>query len=169
MLSVSSPAALGGIESAFGGFRLADGTLETIGNGSYDRSFSVEPTGVAVIKNEGNLHLSRLNVSSGCLIKRGAGRLVVEPESVGKVKLAARHGTDSDGWDPNPKNADFDDAGTPPSGGYLGFNVAEGEVVLKGDSTVEFSEPYGCMVGMQTGSGSIPPSLTIDGATASFA
>ena len=169
MLSVSSPAALGGVESAFGGFRLADGTLETFGDGSYGRPFSVEAQAAAVIKNEGDLRLSRMNVSSGCLIKRGAGRLTVEPDGAGAVKLAAMHGTDDDGWDPSPKNADFDDAGTPPTGGYLGFNVAEGEVVLKGDSTVEFSDPYGCMVGMQTGSGAIPPVLTIDGATASFA
>ena len=168
MLSVTSPLALGGVESAPGGFRLADGTLEILNGGAYERPFSVEAAGAAVVKNEQELRLCDLNVVSGCLIKRGAGQLTIEPRAGSKVKLAAVHGTDSDGWDPNPMSAVFNDAGAPPTGGYLGFNVAEGEVVLKGDATTEFSEPYGCLIGMQTDSGKIFPSLTVDGATARF-
>ena len=168
ILSAVSPAALGGVETAPGGFRLAGGTLEVAGSGAYRRPFSVEAAGAAVVKNEQELRLCDLNVASGCLIKRGAGQLTIEPRAGSKVKLAAVHGTDSDGWDPNPKSAVFNDAGAPPTGGYLGFNVAEGEVVLKGDATTEFSEPYGCLVGMQTDSGKVFPSLTVDGATARF-
>ena len=168
MLSVTSPLALGGVETAPGGFRLAGGTLEVAGSGAYRRPFSVEASAAAVVKNDGDLHLSGFNAVSGCLVKRGAGRLTIEAENGGRVLLAVSKGTDTDGWDPNPKSAVFNDAGAPPTGGYLGFNVAEGEVVLKGDATTEFREPYGCLIGMQTDSGKVFPSLTVDGATARF-
>ena len=50
----------------------------------------------------------------------------------------------------------------------MGFNVAEGELVLKGDSMTSFTCPKSVMIGMSTSNGTEEPALTLDGVDASF-
>ena len=80
--------------------------------------------------------------------------------------LTRDQGTSTNDWDPNPIGANLDDDGAAPTEGYMGFNVAEGELVLKGDSTTSFRASNNVMVGLRTSKGTVQPALTVDGAKA---
>jgi hypothetical protein len=124
-----------------------------------------------VIKNAGDLDVAKMSVTSGDLVKRGAGRLTVRAPAASTTILTTDNGSSTNGGNgPTTEAADLGDDGTAPTAGYMGLNVAEGELVLKGDgdlSTV-FKAENGVMVGLQTDIGTVQPALTVDGAKASF-
>ncbi len=101
----------------------------------------------------------------GALIKRGSGRLVFDASKGGCSQLAAgKGGHYDDGMLANENKAlfEFADDGTPPAFGFGGFNVAGGEVVIRG--TGEKVSCKGAIhVGLRTSTDcGAQPSLTID-------
>ena len=172
LFSVPSVAALGCNAKGNNTFLLGGGTLEFTSSTAetYPGTLIIDAGAntAAVIKNEGDLEVKGLSVVSGDLVKRGAGTLTIAPPS-GTTTLAVDHGTAANSYDPaNRGNVVFAEDGTAPTCGYLGLNVAEGELVLKGDASTVFDVQRMAMVGMNTTDGTVQPALTIDGATVSF-
>ena len=172
LFSVPTAAALG-----FGGgldvFALRGGTLEFTSTSpeSLPGSIIVDAGSktAAVVRNAGDLVVAGLSLESGDLVKRGAGRLVVDSTGGGEVTLTRDDGTSTNGWDPSTHAADLNDSGIAPTTGYMGLNVAEGALVLKGDASATFDAPNCVMVGMRTSEGVAQPELVVDGAKANLA
>lgn len=170
-LSADSIGALGYIS---GGLTLAGGTFEYLGtdpdNQTYGGSLNVAAANAAdavIIKTDYDFTLSGAAVTQGDLIKRGVGKLTIAPGPGTTTVLTHDNGHATNGWDPDNYSTAFafPEDGSAPDHGYLGFNIAEGEVVLKGDSTTVFTGSHGVMVGMNTSDCLAAPKLTIDGAT----
>lgn len=173
LLSVPSVAALGYASDAVDGLTLSGGTFEYTGAG--DETYAGDVTVAApvnltsvVVKADAPLTLKSLQVEKGCLVKRGVGTLTVAPAANTTLTLSQCTGR-SDGVNQAPvatERMEFDEFGTPPPKGFLGFNVAEGEMVLKGDETTTFDIPHTMMVGGRMDSTAAQAQLTIDGARA---
>ena len=122
----------------------------------------------AVIKADSPLTIGRIGVSSGCLVKRGAGDLVLDPGS-GTFTLSWDEGkTDGRAWGPTNR-VEFSNDGGSPSDGFGGFSIAEGSLVLKGSRDTVFNIPNTTMIGLRTTEIAVQPRLVVDGACANVA
>ena len=174
LLSVPCAAALGYAEGASDGVTIQGGVLSftSAEEDRYDGpvTFAGATKACTVIKNNGDLTLGGLRVQSGDFLKRGVGKLTIAPPSGTTWELTADNGSTETGWDPTDTSAlVFSDDAAVPDHGYLGFNVAEGEVVLKGDATTVFSSKHNVLVGPNVESCDAIQTLTVDGATAYLA
>jgi hypothetical protein len=133
-----------------------------------------------VIKTDSDTLLKNLTVSNGALIKRGAGRLTVEASSSASTTLQSGYGPllkDDNYRVESTTLVDFAADGTAPAPEnrqYAGFNVAEGEMIIKGTPgvTKTVNLKTGCCIGMNIvgdASGFAQPALTIDGASVNAA
>lgn len=128
-------------------------------------------TNAAVLKADQPTTLGALQLKSGAILKRGAAALTIDPGPNTKTVLSVGNGWAAVGgaWPaPVDQVAVFDEDGTPPSVGFTGFGVAEGELVLKGDETTEFSIPNTSSVGIRATPVAVQPVLTVDGAKLTF-
>ena len=132
-------------------------------------------TNAVIVKADSDVRLSDLTVSNGALIKRGRGKLTIEASETKNTTLYSGYGATA-----QPNNyrvvtstlVDFAADGSAPSPSaqqYAGFNVAEGEVVIVGDTnrTQQVKICTGCCVGINTAGDAATfaqPVLTIDGA-----
>ena len=117
------------------GIRQTGGTLafcapeEGTANTSYTLVTPAD-NAAAVIKTDVDTTIrGAISVSKGAIIKRGAGKLTLN--STKDVTLSLGHGVNG----LSRTVMSFDEDGTPPTTGYAGFNVAEGEVELTGGKT----------------------------------
>jgi hypothetical protein len=110
-----------------------------------------------------------ITVDGGAIIKRGKAPLTLNPPSGATVNLAPSSGANTGGDPLSPYSIGdlSDNSGALPTSGYLGFNIAEGEVRLVGDANTTFLF-HTAMIGVSALNGLVQPSLTIDGAKADF-
>ncbi|MBQ6330530.1 MAG: hypothetical protein IJI35_16040, partial [Kiritimatiellae bacterium] len=175
LLSAASVGAIGiSPESAFG-LKLTGGTFEYRGDGTpatlpgalWLATPNVKsPVGLKI---ESPLTVCDVTVDGGAIIKRGVAPLTFAPPSGTTLTLAPSTGTG--GGDPTSPYSigDLsDETGALPTSGYNGFNIAEGEVRLVGDSSTTF-RLNNAMIGVSATNGRVQPSLAIDGAKVDFA
>jgi hypothetical protein len=174
-LSVGTFGALGYRPGFGGGLFLKGGTFEYRGDGSeasLPGTLTVahpENHSPVLIKTESPVTVNGAIVKSGSIIKRGAAPLTFAPPSGTTTELAPYNGTG--GGDPAPPYSIGDISGRSdlqPQSGYSGFNIAEGEVRLAGDSNTVFKISQGAMIGVSAVGGREQPALTIDGASVDF-
>lgn len=123
-----------------------------------------DKTAAVVLKADAPLSLGGLVAQSGALVKRGAASVTVRLPAGVTNALTSSHGTSVNGWDPADASVfAFDVSGAAPTTGYLGFNVAEGNVTLTGGEGACFKLPNLSQVGMPVSDGLAQPSLTVDG------
>ena len=149
--------------------KLGDGTLRIAEGASCAKSslqlVSSNVTSAVVLDNAADLTVESFVPTSGALIKRGKGRLTIDASSGKCEQLAAGIGDHySDGMLQSGHNVlfAFAEDGMPPQFGFGGFNVAGGEVVVRGNGN-----KVGCKgavhVGLRTSTDcGAQPSLTID-------
>ena len=175
ILGVSSYAAAGLGAATLGGLKLAGGVFAY-----QDGEEKVLPCALSVcsgkadapvgIKVDSPLVVKSLQASGGALIKFGTAPLVFEPPSGSVVNLTPSGGTsDGDPKAPYSIGSVDLDKWTTPASGYKGFNIAEGEVVLRGDKDTTFELVKGLMIGVSATDGAVQPALTIDGAKVKLA
>ena len=179
--TVSSPGAL---DNLAGSFTLTDDTLAF--SNSADGSemtistpitlkSAISSTNALIVKTDCDVRLRNLAVEKGALIKRGAGKLTVEASASESTVLQS-------GYGPLPYSSNYRVTGgtlvefaadgsvpAPEGRQYAGFNIAEGEMVIKGESGVSKTVDLktGCCIGMNVaGDDSVfaQPALTVDGA-----
>ena len=175
LLSAASVGAIGISEDSAFGLKLTGGTFEYRGDGTpatlpgalWLATPNVRsPVGLKI---ESPLTISDVTVDGGAIIKRGVAPLTFAPPSGTTLTLAPSAGTG--GGDPTSPYSigDLsDETGALPTSGYNGFNIAEGEVRLVGDSSTTFR--LNCaMIGVSATNGRVQPSLVVDGAKVDFA
>ena len=176
ILSVGSMAPLGWDAESVAGVTIMADTFEYTGDGETMPGSLVfngtNRTAAVVLKNEGDLTVTNISTVSGAPIKRGAGMLTVTPPSGSTTTLAVWHGSSADNnhYDPG-SYAPFSFAadGQAPTNGYLGFNVAEGKVVFRGDATTTVSIPYTIGIALcNSDAVSAAPALVFDGVKANL-
>ena len=132
-------------------------------------------TNAVIVKADSDVRLKDLTVSNGALVKRGKGRLTIEASDTKNMTLYSGLGPTTSGNKYRVVTStlvDFAADGTAPAPSakqYAGFNVAEGEVVIKGNTNVtrQVKIKTGCCIGMNTAGDAataVQPELTIDGA-----
>ena len=144
-----------------------DGTSATLPGALHLASPSVSsPIGLKI---DSPLTVCDITVDGGAIIKRGKAPLTLNPPSGATVDLAPSNGSNVGGDPSSPYSIGdlSDNSGALPSSGYLGFNIAEGEVRLVGDANTKFTINT-AMIGVSALNGLVQPSLTIDGAKADF-
>lgn len=170
-LVVSNAAAFAGATLTLG-----NGTLEipetvTIVDGGRLAIAATNAKNAVVVDNAGDATFTGLDITKGCLVKRGRGTLTLDL-SDGKSESVAR----SDGGYQagggvfaNASAWAFDEDGTPPSFGYAGLSVMGGELVIKGDGRTSVKTAGAIVVGTHTTSdcGS-QPILTLDNLKLNF-
>jgi len=179
VFSVRDASVLSGVAA----FHLKDGTFEFVGDGSGVQqtlpcplvccASKVSDTldDIVDLKIESPLAVTNILLESGCIFKRGVGTLTFAPAPGLTTALSVNNGTNGG----NGMPVCFDvgniasDAWPHPTTGYSGFNVAEGEVVLVGDSETTFLIPHKVSVGLRSSGARAIPSLVVDGARAELA
>ena len=175
LLSVASIGAIGISDFSSLGLKLMGGTFEYRGDGTsatlpgalHLASPSVSsPIGLKI---DSPLTVCDITVDGGAIIKRGKAPLTLNPPSGATVNLAPSNGSNVGGDPSSPYSIGdlSDNSGALPTSGYLGFNIAEGEVRLVGDADTTFLF-HTAMIGVSALNGLVQPSLTIDGAKADF-
>ena len=166
---ISNESALDGIHHISSG----DGTLafQSGLNVSYPPSAtfalsSANSNGAVVFECDGDVTLSSFTPESGVMIKRGAGRLVLDA-TAGKISALSLSPGNSDTSKVvvDESLQSFPSDGTPPAGGFAGFTVSEGEVVVKGSSSEALRIFGRILVGMNAGTVRAQPALTFDKVT----
>ena len=176
ILSVGSVASLGWDAESVAGVVIRTDTFEYTGDGETMPGSLVfngtNRTAAVVLKNEGDLTVTNISTVSGAPIKRGAGTLTVTPPSGSTTTLAVWHGSSADNNHYDPGSfAPFSFAadGAAPQTGYLGFNVAEGKIVFRGDATTTVSIPYTIGIALCNNDAvSVAPALVFDGVKANL-
>ncbi|HNX04400.1 MAG TPA: hypothetical protein PKI32_02800, partial [Opitutales bacterium] len=122
-----------------------------------------------VIKNESDLTVDSLTTSAGLLVKRGAGRLVIETSN--SVALGSTAGLDvKNSGTPNSSQVTFGSGGLP-SGSWTTLTIAEGELVLRGTSdsaAFTMSGTAASYVGIPVATVAAQPGLVVDHASATL-
>ena len=134
-------------------------------------------TNTVIVKADSDVRLKDLTVSKGALIKRGAGRLTIEASETKNTKLSADREYGATRSDVNYRVINSSllefaadgSAPAPSAQQYAGFNVAEGEVVIVGDTnrTQQVKALTGFCIGVNVAGDAATfaqPMLTIDGA-----
>lgn len=174
--SVASYGALGLSASGVGDLKLCGGTFEYCGDGQpAELPCTLEISSEDVhdpigLKIESPLTVRSVNVSGGVILKRGAAPLTFAPPA-GSETVLASHNNGAGAADPSSPYSIGDISGrtdVQPQTGYMGFNIAEGEVRLVGDSDTLIKSEYGTMIGVSATGGREQPALTIDGAKVDF-
>lgn len=183
-LTARTPGALDSVSPDRQTVTIGDGTLRIAGDPTdeetrLDRDVVLETSAAskaAVIDTDANVTFGTLSSTAGALIKKGRGRLTFEIG--GEAKTASSSGNLVSAGTPVNFSAD----GTPPTEGFGGLTVAEGEVVLRGtlstapsDASQAFSMADALKLGTATTNVlSASPRLTVDhayvyfGATTSY-
>lgn len=117
-----------------------------------------------VLKNDGALTVRDIQVLSGALIKRGAGRLTIASTTESALNLSSGNGECAQNGVPTANVIPFNDDGAVPTKGYAGLNVAEGEMLITGAGSQIVANNAIC-IGLPTANGTAEPALTVDGAT----
>ncbi|MBR2982071.1 MAG: hypothetical protein IKC80_02455, partial [Kiritimatiellae bacterium] len=149
--------------------RLGDGTLQVA---PYCRLppfalvlASTNTKGAVVVDNASDITVDDFKAESGALIKRGAGTMTIDVSKGCPGGLAAGtggHANDGLLASANRKLFAFADDGTPPAFGFGGFNVAGGELVVRGNGGA-VSCKGAIHVGLRTSTDcGAQPSLTLD-------
>ncbi len=164
MLSLASFAASGMAGAAFRQATLDGGTLELRDGAAGTMPFSLVVQGgekeAVGFKNDADVTVTSASVTGGDIVKRGAGTLTFD---MAGATLSADNGTCILNGNPATGQQYFPSNGVMPTAGYCGFNVADGEVVLK---TGTYSIPNAIAVGLVTLDVSdAEPAFTVDGAT----
>ncbi len=174
--SVASYGALGLSASGVDNLKLCGGTFEFCGDGQPAElpctlEISSEDVHAPVgLKIESPLTVRSVSVSGGVILKRGAAPLTFAPPA-GSETVLASHNNGAGAADPSSPYSIGDISGrtdVQPQTGYMGFNIAEGEVRLVGDSDTLIKSEYGTMIGVSATGGREQPALTIDGAKVDF-
>lgn len=131
-------------------------------------------TNAVVLKADGDVLLKNLSVEAGAIIKRGAGKLTVEASATESTNLQSGYGplSASNYRVMTETLVEFAEDGTAPAPSgrqYAGFNIAEGEMVIKGEPDVsrQVDLVTGCCIGMNVAGDPaefVQPVLTVDGA-----
>ena len=132
-------------------------------------------TNAVVVKADSDVRLKDLTVSKGALVKRGKGKLTIEASETKNTTLSSGYGATLSGNNYRVLSSSlvaFAADGTAPAPEdqqYAGFNVAEGEVVIEGDTnrTMQVKAVTGFCIGMHVAGDTsmfAQPTLTIDGA-----
>lgn len=134
-------------------------------------------TNSIVIKADSDVYLKDLTVNKGALIKRGAGRLTVEASATKNTALSAdnKYGATASGdnyrvmTDARLDFAADGSAPAPETHQYAGVSIAEGELVIKGETnrTMTVNAKTGWCIGMNVAGDPATfaqPMLTVDGA-----
>ncbi len=175
LFSAASVGAIGISENSAFGLKLTGGTFEYRGDGTpatLPGALWISTTNAKSsvgMKIESPLTIGDATVDGGAIIKRGVAPLTFAPQSGTTLTLAPSAGYNQGGDPKAPQGIGdlSDETGALPSSGYLGFNVAEGEVRLVGDSTTTFRF-VNAMIGVGATNGRVQPSLVVDGAKADF-
>ncbi len=134
--------------------------------GSVPAGFVVAGTssdGNVVLRNAGDLSFGGLSATGGAFVKTGAGKATFSAKSDSVIAVNAGNGTGANGR-PNGTFTVADDGTI--SGERAAFNVAEGEVVLKGTGTETVNALSSVFaVGLNAATGTAQPTLTVDGVT----
>lgn len=121
--------------------------------------------GAVVVDNAGDATFTGIDITSGCLVKRGKGTLTLDL-SDGTSKYLARGTGDYKAGGAvfyHPDTWLFDEDGTPPTFGYTGLSVMGGELVVKGDGETEVKADTVITVGTHTSSDcGAQPVVTLD-------
>ena len=160
--------ALGGAKS----LSLTGGTLETTAAGT---SLPVTTAGedassVQIFKTEADTTVKAGEIK-GTFIKRGAGKMTIDftgEKSTLTITSAGKGTASGTGLPPNSGTTHTfpADGSAPTDGGFTGFTVAEGELVLKDDPATRKEQRINStmFIGMVTKDGTADPVLTVDGA-----
>lgn len=160
--------ALGGAPS----LSLTGGTLETTAAGVTlpKTTVGVDATSVQIFKTEVDTTV-RPEAIKGAFIKRGAGKMTIDLTGAANTMSITTAGKGTGTTTGLPGNAGTQhsfpaDGSAPADGGFTGFTVAEGELVLKDDPATrkEHWIDSTVFVGMMTKDGTADPVLTVDGA-----
>ena len=166
-----------------GSIHISDGTFEFAGDGSgvaqtlpcplvcSASKTSKGVDGIIDLKIETPLVVTNIDVLSGCILKRGTGVLSFDVPVGETMTLSCCDGTsvkERNGYPATPYYIGnvSDPAMSRPVTGYVGFNVAEGEVRLTGgeDSIVDI--PHCVNIGMSAGGVRSAPAVSVDGVDA---
>ena len=160
--------ALGGAPS----LSLTGGTLETtaVGTSLPATTAGEDASSVQIFKTEADTSVKAGEIK-GTFIKRGAGKMTIDftGEKSTLVITSAGKGTgDNNGLPPKAGTTHTfpADGSAPTDGGFTGFTVAEGELVLKDDPATRKEQRVNStmFIGMMTQDGTADPVLTVDGA-----
>lgn len=179
----------GGIVSVFdastlagcGGVYVTDGTFEFAGSGSAEPQVlpcplfgrASDANGIVDLKIESPLVVTNAAVTSGCIVKRGVAALTFTPAPGETMTLSCNWGFPAENnWTSNPNVSG--DVGSdywqrPTDSGYIGFNVAEGTVELKGDAAAHVDIVHGVSIGLDMAGVRVAPALVVDGLSANLA
>ena len=135
LLSVPTLEALGLPASGSSKLFLNGGTLAVGSEGTAD--FGVKANAGSktayVVKTDADVAFPMPALTSGDLVKRGAGTLTYLAHGTG-VPLTLDNGVQPNGKTaPGAETITFDADGTPPTGGYAGLNIVEGTLRVKGE------------------------------------
>lgn len=179
--TVSSPGAL---DNLAGSFTLTEDTLAFINSADGSEmtistpvtlSSETSSTNALILKTDIDVKFRHLTVEKGALVKRGAGKLTVEASESENIVLQSGYGPLSSSSNYRVTGSTLvefaaDGSAPAPEGRqYAGFNIAEGEMVIKGVSgmTKTVNVKTGCCIGMNVaGDAAVfaQPALTVDGA-----
>ena len=159
--------ALGGAKS----LSLTGGTLETTAAGTSLPATTAgeDASSVQIFKTEADTSVKAGEIK-GAFIKRGAGKMTIDFEGTASTLAITTVGA-GPGVNGLPSNAGTThtfpaDGSAPTDGGFTGFTVAEGELVLKDDPATRKEQRINStmFIGMMTQDGTADPVLTVDGA-----
>lgn len=174
--SVASYGALGLSAEGVGGLELGGGTFEYCGDGQAAElpcTLAVASADVHApvgLKIESPLTVRSVSVSGGVILKRGAAPLTFAP-SAGTEMTLASHNNGSGAADPSSPYSIGDISvrtNMQIETGYMGFNIAEGEVRFVGSADTLIKSEQGTMIGVSATGGREQPALTIDGTRVDF-
>lgn len=177
VVSVSDASVLAGC----GGVYVTDGTFEFAGAAAGDAQTlpcplfgrASEASGIVDLKIESPLVVTNASVTAGCIVKRGVAALTFAPVPGGRMTLSSDNGFfDGNGWATGPNvvgDVSSEYWQRPTNCGYVGFNVAEGAVVLTGDATAHVDISHCTAIGLNVAGVRAAPSLLVDGLSASIA
>ena len=163
-----------------GGVYVCDGTFEFAGAATEDAQTlpcplfgqASDASGIVDLKIESPLVVTNAAVTSGCIVKRGVATLTFSPAPGAAMTLSVGNGFfDGNGWASRPNvvgDVSSDYWQRPTGCGYVGFNVAEGAVALKGDATAHVDIIHCMAIGLNVAGVRVAPSLLVDGLTASL-
>ena len=177
MLAATSLAAFGWSDATSPGtLLLGSGTLG-LSDSAADAEFpwtvemAAESSGDAcVVKTDSDVTLRHPTFGTGCLIKRGAGRLTLDAPS-GTVIFSSSAGKNAANDTVSRTTVVFPDGGCPPQENYAGLTVAEGELRLTGDASYQVAggnTPGVTYVGVPVKGIVAEPGIVVDGTVATL-
>jgi hypothetical protein len=160
--TVASPGALDNLagsvtltEDTLAFINSADGSEMTVST-PVTLSSETSSTNALILKTDSDVKFRHLTVEKGALVKRGAGKLTVEASETESIVLQSGYGPLSSSSNYRVTGSTLvefaaDGSAPAPEGRqYAGFNIAEGEMVIKGVSgvTKTVNVKTGCCIGM---------------------